>query len=264
MSKYKNEALKLKNVLMFSKILLLVDEADKVWDIVIDAIYDARSSDKLIGHNNCKRIPREYPLINSEEPDIYFESDGFVMGIEHFCIDSSKRTKRGSSYTIDKKKIDRAVTNLHQLSTKKDLHISAEIETEFSYDNYIGTVISTFTKHANHVETYKKNLVKIASERRILLAFYIEDVTTTWTSILNSNGSSEPLNPLCIREFVEVLEQSRGIDYIIVKAKNTVHILQLTDDYIQSLYGECYDLNKESFIKDKPEFVYSFYELNDE
>ena len=66
----------------------------------------------------------------------------------------------------------------------------------------------------------------------------------------------ETLNPVCTRELIDELAKVQGLDYVLTRVQRdyryTLHFQQISEEYIESLYSECYDLSKETFMKYTP------------
>lgn len=134
MGKYNNEAANLKMAILNSKRILHLDDEDILWDIIIDDVLDDFYNSKGIDLNNLSKF--EEPFVSFERPDIYYEKEDFIVGIEHFQIDSSKRTRKGSSLVQEQKRIDDEIITDYHSQSKAYFYTEKKLNVDFSYENY--------------------------------------------------------------------------------------------------------------------------------
>ena len=105
MGSHKNEAVGFKSAIKHSKRVFHGDDEDITWDIILkNALED---SSYHIGFNTYDdRRGYEDPFVNHERPDLYYENDEFIIGIEQFQVDSSKKTRKGSNLVREKIRVD--------------------------------------------------------------------------------------------------------------------------------------------------------------
>lgn len=265
MGKYNHEAANLKMAILNSNKVLHLDNDDTVWDIIIDDILDGFYNSEGV---DLKNLPKfEAPFVSFERPDIYYENGDFIVGIEHFQIDSSKKTRKGSSLIQEQKRIDDEIVADYHSQPKAYFYTEKELDVDFSYENYAKSIVDTFRKHEKNIPEYRANLRKIAPNKKIYLAFFIEDITSLGNYIMTANGR-ETLNPLCTRELVDELAKVQGLDYILARVQRdyiyTLHFQRISEEDIKSLYSECYDLSRETFITYKPVTVSTIGNSNDD
>lgn len=253
MSRYNDEAANLKMAILNSKRILHLDDEDILWDIIIDDVLDGFYNSKGVDLNNLPKF--EEPFVSFERPDIYYEKEDFIVGIEHFQIDSSKRTRKGSSLVQEQKRIDDEIIADYHSQPKAYFYIEKKLNVDFSYENYVKSIVETFKKHEKNIPEYRANLSKIAPNKKVYLAFFIEDITSLGNYIMTAKGR-ETLNPVCTRELIDKLVKVEGLDYVLTRVQRdyiyTLHFQRISEEYIKSLYSECYDLSKETFITYTP------------
>lgn len=247
MKTYKNEAAKFKLYLESSRRILHADDCDFIWEEVIQKVLEEYRDENLVDKPKI-----EYPFTNSERPDIYYEGSDFILGIECFQIDSSSKVRKGSSLKIEKEKIDRDVMKEYYKQQKTPFVMEMPINTELTYKNYVDSLINSFSAHACKINDYRNNLKEISATKKVIVAFFIEDMTDLGSYIDTSKGR-EPLIPLCIKEFIDELNKYEGLDYVITKSRygGALHIQQITPQFIKSLYTECYSPETDQFVSYK-------------
>lgn len=234
---HKNEAIRF-NYILNNSIVTLYDDNDFIWSSIINK---ARQIDRLRQMPEYSRIPCELPFklgdvvgIESGLPDVIYHTDKLVLGIECFQIDSSKKTKKGSTMKRDMQIMGRKTAEvlkvINQFSHSR-MKIKSILPTNFSFEDYINSLFSTFKSHAKNVEKYRISLKKNYPGKEVLLAFHIEDATPLG-SYVRSDSTTEAFNPLFLKEFIDVLSRYSGIDYIIV---SNLEDLYVPATYIQKI-----------------------------
>lgn len=249
MSSYKNEAVGFKTAIKHSYRVFHGDDEDVIWDNIIkDGIKDNYYS---IGEDGKEYIPKhEEPFVSSERPDIYYLNDEFIIGIEQFQFDSSKKTKKGSNLVREKIRVDDEMLKKYYEQELTPFTAEMVMDVLLSYENYVNSLVDAFNQHSKNVIEYRNNLQMIAPDKKVYLAFYIEDITILGNYIMTSSGR-ETLNPLCVKELIDEVAKCSGLDYVIARVQRdyiyTLHIQQIKDEYIHSLYKQSYDTSKEIF-----------------
>ena len=187
---------------------------------------------------------------NSGLPDIIFEGSDFVMGIEYFEFDSSRTNRKGSTM---RQKDSYAKTTLDNLaktaretiqdSTTLPIEINVPVSVELSLQSYLNSLMSAFRHHARRIEVYRRALTEKYPTKKVLLSFFIEDVTEVGNYII-SEQKLIPMNPLRVKSFISELRQTVGIDYIATCFQEFyVHHLdvqQICDSNLKLLLEQCY------------------------
>ncbi|MCL1880660.1 MAG: hypothetical protein FWF76_00610 [Oscillospiraceae bacterium] len=179
-----------------------------------------------------------------ESPDAYFLHGDTVIGIEHFQFDSYKTKKgKGSEGRRDEifaqSDIDMEYNEIRKTGKRGTIELSRDVTTPMSIQNYQTNLLNGFNQHYNRIADYKKNLLSCVPQAKdVKICFYIEDATPMGNYYV-STGSvvHEPpfrieymppsnlfsLEPLRIKEFVDLLKDSTNIDYLICSLKYRHH-----------------------------------------
>lgn len=187
---------------------------------------------------------------NTGLPDIIFEGSDFVMGIEHFEFDSSRTNRKGSTMRQRDLYTKAELDNLAQTSTESvkggtavPIEINVLTPVELSFQSYLNSLMSSFRHHARRIEVYRRALTEKYPTKKVLLSFFIEDVTKVGNYII-SEQKLIPLNPLRVKSFISELRQTVGIDYIAACFQEFyVHHLdvqQICDSNLKFLLEQCY------------------------
>gem|GEM_PF-4617307 len=219
--------------------------ADFLWENMIEQIkyYD---SFKGIPDEPFASLPKYYPLIQSDVkgeetglPDIIYEGEKYVVGIEHFEFDASKRNKKGSQLrkeeAIAESKINKIIRS--HATNERHYKINVDMNVSFTLQNYITSLLGVFRQHSENVKKYRNSMSEYYPQKEILLAFYIENVTRTGNYI-KRNDVVIPLHPNRILGFLAELLKNPGIDYIISRVDNAfvpeLYFLKNTSDSIMN------------------------------
>jgi hypothetical protein len=250
MSNHKNEAVGFKSAIKNSTRVFHGDDEDVVWDIILKhALEDNYNVIGVNGYDDFQVY--EAPFVNNERPDLYYLNDGFIVGIEQFRFDSSKKTKKGSKLVKEKIRVDEEILKEYYAQGISPFSTEIVMDVQLSYSNYVHSLLDVFCQHKKSILEYRKNLEMIAPGKKVYLAFYIEDTTPLGNYIMTAYGR-ETLNPLCVKELIDELAECSGLDYVVTRVQRdyiyTLHIQQVKDEYIQSLYKESYDARKDIFL----------------
>ena len=186
------------------------DEGYELWNDVRSIIREESFKQRSIDFVRLNGY--EWPLIESEKPDVIFESVEYVLGIECFLFDSSQKTKKGSKLRRKKDDIEREIMDEYRRTNKK--HICKECNLEYSYDFYLNSARESLAKHKESIPFYKKNLKDRFPGKKIILVFFIED-TTTFGNYTLKDGKYIPINILNDKEFLEDIKTCANLDFII-------------------------------------------------
>lgn len=253
MSRYNNEAAGLKNAIIGSRRYFHGDDNDCLLEKIFEQVLEEWRNPKGINTNKMPKF--EEPFVNAESPDIYYIGDDFILGVEHFQFDSSKKKRGGSSLQQEEARVDKEIIRDYRSQVKDEYYTEREINVHLSFENYINSLLESFKRHYNNVLEYKNNLKKYAPDKKVILAFYIEDITSVGNYIVNQKGR-EHIIPFCVKEFLDVLQNSLELDYVMVHVRRDyipyMYILQMKEQYIKECYEECYDYSKDLFVDYKP------------
>lgn len=148
-------------------------------------------------------------LIVNEEPDGFIVMQDYILILEHFEIDATKRNRKGSQTRIQENIIE------NKINQTTNTLVSMQMQVNISTNNLIDNFRQIYVNHFNKIENYKKNLISkgIGNQNtKFKICFFIEDVTPMGTFYLNNNQRTK-LRITDIKECVEIL-QSNTIDYI--------------------------------------------------
>lgn len=240
-----------------------VNDDDFVWDQITK---DAR--EYVVQHDYFPpQRPNQCHFMQSERPDVIYECDDFVMGIECFEFDASLKTRKGSTQKQKEIQTDRRILEIHK---SKDHEISENdeickpVDVNFSLEYYKDALLDGFRSHANSIGVYRENIAHKFPNKKAYLSFYIEDTTALGNYIISSRGN-EAIVPLCVKEFIDELSKIEGLDYVITNTQNfyihSLHIQAINDYFLKSLYKQSYDLTYSFYWKYKYQTKAHFYHL---
>lgn len=135
-------------------------------------------------------------IVLSKELLIFDAPDGIIklkdktIIIEHFKIDASKSSKRGTlinkltrgnTATFDREiMLNELPANITSLEGLDRSNFREKIKKYSSYDNLISNFVNSYLEHYSKIETYKSNILA-SNEPNISkdfnIAFFVEDVT---------------------------------------------------------------------------------------
>lgn len=231
------------------------DDLDSIWIQILD---DISQYSELMDHLHFVECVPICPLISFERPDVLYcdNKSEWVMGIECFQFDASKKTRKGSRQRIEEKKTRDDILKEHQLnlnSRKKTddyIAIRKNVDVDLSFEYYYNSLLDSFIKHAKRISEYRNNIEKSYPGRKVYLTFFIEDITAIGNYVSNQ-GKTEVLTPLRIQRFLNVLKQIKGLDYIAVKTIDSyvpqIQILNCSDESIDKMMEYCY-ANESKYI----------------
>lgn len=224
------------------------DSIDEVWGKITNDIQEYEKFEEYKWLDDY--IPEQsFSLEQSDRPDIIYQCEGFIMGIECFEFDASKKGRRGSTQRQKEREVDRKIHEEYRHSSVPEngfLSIERNVDVDFSITSYYESLVSTFKSHADSIIGYRNNLTEKAPGKKVLLSFFIEDVTALGNYVI-VNGKTESLNPLKIPFFLGELASIQGLDYIIFKTMDSyvpsLYIQKLSKPLLAELLKKCYGPN---------------------
>ena len=224
------------------------DSIDEVWEKALTDIHKYGKREQYEWYYGFIP-PQNFSLEQSDRPDIIYQCDDFIMGIECFEFDASKKTRKGSMQRQKEQEADREIHEEYRHSTvpeKGFLAIERPVDVDFSITSYYESLLSNFKSHADSIIDYRHNLTERASGKRVLLSFFIEDATALGNYAI-VNGKTESLNPLKIPSFLGELASIQGLDYVIIKTTDSyvpsLYIQKLSNPLLAELLKKCYGPN---------------------
>lgn len=249
MFRNRNEVKKFTFELATLRTFLYADEDDFVWERVTK---DAKKSLEQ-SYEFPRRYQQQCPFMKSERPDILYECDDFAMGIECFEFDASLKTRKGSKQKLKEIQADKHILDIYRSKSQERIannDISEMVDVNFSIENYVKSLLNTFRTHAKNINVYRDNIMSKYPGKKIYLSFYIVDTTALGNYIISSHGRAAML-PLCVKEFIDELSKTNGLDYVITNTQDTyvhsLHIQKISDHFLNSLYKESYDFSQETY-----------------
>lgn len=164
-----------------------------------------------------------------EGPDFYSILGNEMMIIEHFEIDSAKRTRAGSTIRFqhaalerDTEKNIKAVEEEYFKNGRMSTLQTSSALIELPIRNFIDNATSIFSHHYERIHLYKDNLLKsglLKANLSIRTCFIIQDTTPGGSSFYNGipidGKCGDPLILLCCPSFLEKFDSSKDLDCII-------------------------------------------------
>ncbi len=252
LKKKKNEALEVKKALTKKVHYIGSNDGNIFWNRIINDLKTKEAIPRDIDFVRTHRM--EWPLINSERPDVIYEDEKNIVGIEYFKFDSSRKNRNGSSLLREQARLEKSLLSRYYKTGER--YLVEKNDSDLSYQNYIKSAVSAFQKHKNNVAEYKKNLSIRAPQKRITIVFFIDDVTILGNYAITERGKEEPLRILYVKEFLDELSTSPDLDYIISRGQVKYYycesiIMELTSDVLAKQYKEIYDNKKIVFCSEK-------------
>ena len=220
---------------------------DKIWQRLLEDVCDYETRKNNPMYSEC--VPKNYSLVQSDRPDIIYQNEDYIMGIECFEFDASRKTRKGS---MQKQKMHEANCEANKdymkLNKPKDgfLSIKRTIDVDLSIQYYYESLLSNFKMHTDSITKYRQNLFKIAPEKKQLLTFFIKDDTALGNYVV-INGKTETLNPMRLPLVLKILADTKGLDYVIFRIKEFyvpyLIIQPLSISILRNLLSNCYDSN---------------------
>lgn len=198
--------------------------------------------------------------------NVYDDNENLIYIYEHFEIDCSPHSRKGSKLRISISTVKRE-TNQEMLNNESG-EITHIVEQGYLYkkddgtivyeigkngkqyrENYLNTFYTLFDKHHEHLELYKKNCVEKLqiNNPKFKIIFVIEDVTLGGTCLLNGKGCGDPVMPLISKQFQEKLFNS-NVDYLIFYSRQFGHLSILDKQCLdKDIISKSFDLNDKEF-----------------
>ncbi len=221
---------------------------DEIWQKIIDDVrdYDARTSNPWYPED---APPQGYSLVQSDRPDIVYENESFIMGIECLEFDASKKTRKGNKQQQKEQEADREIREEYLQSTvPKGSFLSIErlVDVELSAKNYYESLFLNYKTHADSIDEYKYNLSQMAPGKKVFLTFFIKDVTAIGNYV-EEGGKAEALNPLRLPLVLGLLASTSGLDYVIFRTTDGyvpfLRIQAVSIPLMKNLRKKCYGMD---------------------
>lgn len=169
-----------------------------------------------------------------------------------FQFDASAKNRNGSKMKIAELEADRKAHLKIRETPSRPLNVEEPVNTTFSYAGYVQSLTNTFKDHAQNIERYIEKLKLHFPNKKVYFSFFIEDITAIGSYIV-INGERFEMMPVYVREFINLIEQYRGIDYLIFKTQDfyikSINIYKISPQAIEELKRCCYNMNESSFYQ---------------
>lgn len=218
---------------------------DEVWQIIINDVldYEKRTSNPWYPKD---ATPQGYSLEQSDRPDIVYENESFIMGIECLEFDASRKIRKGSKQKTKEQDAEREIQEEYWQSTIPEnsfLSIERTIDVEFSEKYYCESLESNYKIHADSITAYRQNLSQRSPGKKTLITFFIDD-TTALGNYVEKNGRTEALNPLKMTFILDLLASTPGLDYVIFRTTDSyvpfLRIQAVSIPLLMNLRKNCY------------------------
>lgn len=152
-----------------------------------------------------------------ESPDMIAKKGNDVIAIEHFSVDSSKNTRKGSNDSRELGRIEKGLASLRSKAPDNPTIYRDTIKGERSYDNLLINTFKIFDNHYKKIPNYKKNMNTnkiIDSSTNLKTMFFIDDVSPLGSNVQTDNG----VMPILLSrsyEFLSFLKLHKDVDYVL-------------------------------------------------
>ena len=182
-------------------------------------------------------------FLQYDRPDIIIPGDDFVIGVEHFSFDASKRTRHGSKMKSEHERICKQLRN--QLNIDLSLkHVEEIIPVDLSFQFYLKSWFEAYINHLSKVNIYKNRLKELYPHKTVYLAFLMEDITAVGNYV-KWKDNIQALSPLFVERIINIIHSAPLIDFAIAKYKEAycpcIEILSTDGETLQKRLSECYD-----------------------
>lgn len=252
----KNEAEQLSFDIQHSSIHIYGKKAEKIFTALIKELEDCNNQRRINIFNNTPNIPTKAPFVQGDGtieglPDIICEGEGFVLGIEHFEFDAAGKNRKGSKMRTAEILAEQELRIKYKNIKMYPVYVDAVVNVDFSYDGYVQSLLDAFSSHVERKNSYIEKMKEKYPDKKILLAFYVEDVTAIGNYI-ERKQEIEPMYPLYVKEFLDELSKLTDIDFIISKVQELyvydLHIQEINSEELKKLYENTYDMQNDKYI----------------
>lgn len=152
-------------------------------------------------------------------PDMFFvdEKTKTIYIFEHFQIDSSKHTKKGSQskaeIAVDNKKFEEKAALCSPTNPEVEYSSSLKIQSSVKY--YFDSLKQSFDKHKSSVNEYKDHVLKITHNNQNDWNFFITFVIEDGSVFGSICYDKKLLFPTTIKEFMDIFRSQNDVDCLI-------------------------------------------------
>ena len=230
-------------------------ESRSVFENIINEVHNCDLTRRYYSEG-VPKISDEAPFVQGDKkgnglPDIIYENEKFVLGIEDFEFDSSTKIRKGSKMRMAELSAERELKQKRVFTGENTIVTETMVDVCFSYEGYISSLLDAFDSHTKNINNYRNAIKSNFPNKKIILAFYIEDITAIGNYIVTKEGT-KPMCPFFVKEFLDVLKKTDGIDYVISRVQNAytyaLHFSKIDCKSLNSLYKNAYDMEEDKFF----------------
>lgn len=233
------------------------DEIDKY----LSTNFTGRSQIAQIGNVDFEKL--FYMLFHSKHfdaPDRYYIDSNTIYIFEHFEIDSSKHTKKGSSSKVIEKAEDRKIEKILQNYENETHKVSGQLIIQNSAKYYLNELLNLTNHHYDHINLYKENIIKDAgidpTKYLFKVVFIIEDASILGTL---RKDNAEMVFPCCTKEYMEYVRSLDKIDFLICSNHlgNDYLTCVISKDYFAINSNKEYEILKVGICNSNPYYIHA-------
>jgi hypothetical protein len=183
-------------------------------------------------------------VISNDKPDLLLVQNGNVIGIEHFMIDESLNTDRGSSFLKKYLKIDKNELTSVKKDFNEDSYSIIPMEIDLSTKNFYINMKENFNRHYEKIDSYDEKIKEEIPilKNKVQYFFFIECNNVFPFKISNVKNEmiySYPHNNVSFLEYFVTKKKIKGLffSYYTCQPNNRVDFVLLDENNI-SQYKE--------------------------
>lgn len=196
-----------------------------------------------------------YPqIVVFERPDLVIEFDSYILAIEHFEADSSKRTSKGSKYK--QKYNNRYFLRKFEETEKRIIDgsevstYSEKISTSFRYAQLCSNILNSANDHYEKINDYKENISEVLNLNKDIYTIFFIDVKVIFPSFIETDKGINFITPLEDPEFIRKLRDFSNIEGLILHYDKTSNL----ESYNKFIMTDCSNLDlytlENGFVRD--------------
>ncbi len=150
-----------------------------------------------------------------DHPDFYSVDGNTIYIYEHFEIDASKHTKKGTDSRIDIGCDNRKFQE--KVNGNNGVIYHGQLTTKLSFEYYLENLYKNYENHYKKIEAYKDDVCKKLninkSEYSFKVIFMIEDTTVFGTCYFEKG--MKPVLPIFTNQFLDFIANKTDVDNVI-------------------------------------------------
>lgn len=201
MKKRENEAVLYLSKFILDKPIYIPEKGTFDYQIIIEALEKIRRFDR---------------------PDFFAVVNEKVFLFEHFEIDSSPHSKKGSRNRIEIKKDDDKFSEMFDKFEGENYGkiYNGQLDVRPGSAAYLEHLLSIFEKHYKKIADYKKNILRSLNDdkqRSFVVTFLIEDTSVFGTPYFD--GGIKQVLPIFCKEFRDIFIKKTDVDVLICSSE---------------------------------------------